>query len=445
MTRDDERIDREIGRAVRAGAPLPPPGFESRLLASLDRPAPSEPRARRLAVGIASATLAVLVVSAMLWTSPALRERLRAASARVPAPAGEPVPASAPDRGANATFLYQAVTTRQVTEPGRPDMTITQAVGPLLRADFTGAHRGSLALPPPAHADLPGGGVAVSPDGRYIEAARATDEFGGADPTAGVDILDEQGTRVAGDPALLGAWADDGHHLCLLDVGADDRLTLQVADLVAGQRVTHSSVGVAGLTGYQPVLACSATNDRALLMSYVNAPGQAVTVLPGMTKLVKVPSVNVVRLSTGRATHLDLPAGQLGVPVASLDGRYLAVTTSGDRPVTSIIDVDANRVVAHVDGTAVGLSGDDRLVALNTQAGAASVVDWRTGRAVWSDAKASIRLLQTRPMPGGRDIALGVERKGSVDVVVVRGDGHAVTVATGAELVVNRGVTAPVG
>jgi hypothetical protein len=381
----------------------------------------------------------------MLWTSPTLRERLRAASARVPAPAGAPVPASAPDAGVKATFLYQAVTTRQVTEPGRPSLTITQPAGPLLRADFTGAQRGSLALPPSAHADLPGGGVAVSPDGRYVEAARATDEYGGPDPTAGVDVLDEQGNRVAGDPALLGAWADDGHHLCLLDVGADDRLTLRVADLVAGRRVTHSSVTVAGLTGYQPLLACSATNDRALLMSYVNAPGQVVTVGPGMTKPVKVLSVNVVRLSTGRVTHLNLPAGQLGVPVASLDGRYLAVTTQGDRPVTSVVDVDANRVVAHMDGTAVGFSGDDRRLALDTQAGAASVVDWRTGRAMWRDAKASIRLLQVLPMPGGRDVALGVERGGSVDVVVVRRDGHAVTVATGAELVVNRGVTAPLG
>jgi hypothetical protein len=407
MSHDMDHMHEEIAQGVRAGLPPPSPGFEHRLLAAQRAPAP-EPR-RQPGIRLMTATsvgLGLLLVAGLLWTSPGFRGRLQGAASRGPAPAAQPGPrvAPSPSPGGAERFAYQGIATRRI------------ASGPVHWADWNGA-----ALP----ASLAPNG-AVSPDGRYVMAP-------GPRP-GGENIVDHSGAVVARSATNFDLWADDSRHLCSLDYSAGRPSAIRIGDVVPGRDVTTSTVAFSGLPARSGgfLAGCSPISDRAVLLT-----GGA--------------TVYVIQLSTGRVVlSLPLPAGAMD-PIASPDQRYVATTTlsgaAGAKASTDVLDLGTGAVVAHLDGSAAGFSGDDQLIALDagSNAGPASLVEWRTARTVWrSDPADTIRPSDMRSLPGGRAVALTVTHPDTTpDVVVVRSDGTATVVARSAEVLTLGSVGGP--
>jgi hypothetical protein len=445
MTRDDDRVHAEIARAVQAGLAQPRPGFEHRLLAALREPPPSpRPVGGRL-VAAGSVALAVLVVVGLLWVRPAVRgQHPAAAPAARPAPwasaAGAPTPAASPASTPGAPsatgFFYQSARPPEI------------ALGPLLRADWSGA-----ALPSMPAPNGTSTAVKVSPDGRYLTAPAGPEPSGTAQPPRrDTNVLDGSGAVVATTPDVFNLWADDSRHLCQLTLSAaGSPVAILIGELVPGSGVTTSTVPISGLPAWSYLAGCSFRNDRALLVSGARAGSEGPV------------TVYAVRLSTGEVEfHRDLPAGVQVLSACSEDGRYAAASTAGISTIgtssagiaSDILDLDTGAVVAHVVGGVAGFSGDDQLVAVSDEqaAGAsASLIEWRTGRTVWSQQASWILGGQVRTLPGAAAMALTIAGPGAApyaspaaapDVVLVQGDGTSTVIARGAVLLTlgSRGV-----
>ena len=438
MTGEHDHFEGELRRAVRARLVPPPRGFEDRLLAAVRDPVPvSEARSHGWLLATASFGMAVVVVAALLWTSPGLHERWQAATHLLTTTqrAPRPAPAAPPDPRSGAMFFYQRATASKVTVVGVPMTRITPVPGPIRKMDWTGTARGSLVAPAPATATV---AVSASPDGHYVMAQIGDQE----------QVLDESGNLVSTWVDSIGewTWADDGQHLCRLPrqslAPALSPDVFQIGEVVPGHGITVTSVNLSapvlpnatigtGSGSYWQLLGCSLRSHRAVVAGSVGRG------LPNKSE-----AFGVVDLSTGNITPLPLPPGHCIGAVMSSDGRYLALketaqgTSSGPYS-TTIIDLSSGGIVAsQLPGAPAGFSWDDRLLVLTAGGlpgnGPASVMDWRARRAVWSDRSGSVE--SVRPLPGAGDLALTVVDPGTVKVVLVGADGGALTVAPGAEL-----------
>jgi hypothetical protein len=407
---DLERVHAEIASAVRARLELPSPGFDHRLLDAVRTP-PMKPRrepARRLAVAT-SVMLAVLVVAGLLWTSPGFRARLRTPAARPPAARPTATPTLAPPSGTG--FFYYIV---------RPPM---QPVGSARRSDWSGA---PLPAPDPPKGLL--GDIMASPDGRYFAAPVGTQEVEFVDSASGAIVATYNGNA-------LDTWADDSRHLCSLDYSAAGFPSgIRTGLLVPESGVQTATVPIVGLPadagGF--LATCSFRNDRALLVAGRGAQPES--------------TVYAVQLSTGRVLfHRDLPAGTVVFTALSADCRYAAASSAQQADphatgiVTDVVDLDAGTVVAHLDGAVAAFSGDDQRVALSQgSTGAASVVEWRTGRTIWTQAQRVIVAEGVRSLPGEAAMALTVSLRAPQyvvpDLVLVRNDGTSTVVSQTAEV-----------
>ena len=172
-------------------------------------------------------------------------------------------------------------------------------------------------------------------------------------------------------------WATDGRFLCAAvpasaTAGAQMRLETaligQPAKLVASGFTTYSD------NATYPVLACDPGTDRAIVAVF----GQGVAAA----------RVYVIRLSNGALIRSVDYAGAGGWVAASADGSMLAESVPPVAPATSwkttIRSADNGAQLGTIDDLVVrGFSGDKTLVVGNT-ANAAAVVEWKTGRRVWS-------------------------------------------------------------
>jgi hypothetical protein len=192
---------------------------------------------------------------------------------------------------------------------------------------------------------------------------------------------------------------------------------------------------LSGANGSRPavLIGCSFQSDRAVLLGGLTV-GRAATNF-----------AEIIQLTTGRVVlHLDLGPRGLTQPIVSPDGRYLAVnrgvsSASGGNPLVDILDLSSGRLVTHLNGVAVGFSGDGRLLALDTGLatgeGPASIVRWQTGQTTWTGTQEGLRVGDVRWLPHDADMALTVWHAGAVpDVVLVRGDGSARIIARQAML-----------
>jgi hypothetical protein len=427
MTGDDARVHAEIASAVRAGLAQPSPDFERRLLDGLrkPRPSPRRPAGGRL-VAAASVALSVLVVVCLLLVPPAVRGR-----SRTTAPAARPVPtAAATGALAGPAFFYRSARPPEI------------AFGPLHRADWSGA-----ALPSMAAPNGTGAAVMVSPDGRYLIAPVGPEPTDPFHPPRPANVLDDSGAVVATTHEVFSLWADDSRHLCqLVRSAAGSPAAILIGEVVPGRGVTTSTVSISGLPRSTNLAACSFRNDRALLVAGAPArPGTPVTVY-------------VFQLSTGAVIfQRDLPGGMEVLSAWSDDGRYAAASntsisgigTSSVRIASDVVDLDTGTVVAHVDGGVAGFSGDDQLVAVSDEQAvqtSASLIDWRTGRTVWSQQASWILPGQVSTLPGGAAVALGVATSAAAppDVVLLHDDGASTVIARGAVLL-NLGTRGAVG
>jgi len=213
-------------------------------------------------------------------------------------------------------------------------------------------------------------------------------------------------------------WSADGRLLCAAvperaTTGAQMRLETAVpgqpAKLIASGFMVYSD------NATYPVLACDTSTDRAIVASF----GQGVA-----------PSrLTVFRLSTGAIIRSVDYAGMMGWVAASADGTMLVETlpfdTASQRWSATIRSADDGTTMGRVDGfVAHGFSGDNSLL-VGASESIAAVVDWKTGRAVWSTSGTYGGFLAE---PAGRRLAVGIGFVGGSDqrdVYLVSADGSA--------------------
>jgi hypothetical protein len=219
-------------------------------------------------------------------------------------------------------------------------------------------------------------------------------------------------------PKITPAWSAEGTTLCAAvpereTTGAAMRLERFTFDqpvrIVATGFATYSD------NASYPVLACDTTNDRAIVAQF----GQGIA----PAKLW------VFRLSTGAVIRSVDYAGMLGWVAASADGTMLVETlrfdTASGRWSATIRSADDGTKMGAIDGfVGQGFSGDKTLL-VGASENSAAVIDWKTGRVVWSARGPYGGYLAE---PGSHRFAIGVGFVGGSDqrdVYLVQPDGRA--------------------
>jgi hypothetical protein len=173
-----------------------------------------------------------------------------------------------------------------------------------------------------------------------------------------------------------------------------------------------------------PVLACDIGSDRAIVGLF----GQGIAPV----------RLWVFRLSTGaliRSADYTAQSSSGGWVAASADGTLLAETIrsggAGGPWKATIRATDDGAEVGTIDGFVVqGFSGDKTLV-VGANETSAAVIDWKTGRKVWSTNGTYGGFLAE---PAGRRLAVGIGFVGGSnqrDVYLVASDGSVVLLPAG--------------
>ncbi|HEY7928207.1 MAG TPA: hypothetical protein VIG86_12430 [Candidatus Dormibacteraeota bacterium] len=291
-----------------------------------------------------------------------------------------------------------------IASPSRPVVWFIDAKDDhmLVAYDWTGRATGSMHVT----ASEPFG-TDQSPDGTALVLLHAKPTSGG---------------RVVGPIIGNVSWAGDSRHLCvfLTDtgtvyvpsmtpatppaptnelIGHGAQGALYVDDPAAGTSRRVESFGTFGDHGDPAVLACNAVTDRAIV---------------GETFVGETSQVHALRLSAGRVVSssgcpsLALPLAGI---VASADASLVAsnpmgTTVSND---WQVCDVNDGARLGTVPGIVLTFTSDDNLVVTQGYVDSTDtrfvyrLVDWRTGRIVWSATLASSTVI-TRP--GSNDVLL---------------------------------------
>lgn len=246
-----------------------------------------------------------------------------------------------------------------------------------------------------------------SPDGaRYIVDGQIVDRAGhvvAAVPWPGKE----------GNPT----WSSDGKLLCEASPAAQVTGSLMRLETdVPGQplRVVAQGYGIFSDNAAYPVLACDTRSDRAVVASL----GQGVA----LNRLW------IFRLSTGAI-----------IRSASYDGAWAAVTGDATVMAESLAQTEASWVttVRRVDDgaplatipdlSAHGFSGDGSLLVGVNAAGNTIVVDWRSGKRVWTSPPQGYGGMLAEP--NGKHLAIGLGFVGGSDggdIYLVSQDGSAI-------------------
>jgi hypothetical protein len=214
-------------------------------------------------------------------------------------------------------------------------------------------------------------------------------------------------------------WSSDGRFLCAaVPASATNGAQMRLEMALIGQpaKVIASGFTTFGNTAGYPVLACDEGTDRAIAAQF----GQGIA--PGR--------LWVFRLSNGlmiRSVDYSGPISDFGWVAASADGSMLAESTrtggAGGPWKATIRSADNGAQLGTLDGFVVrGFSGDKSLV-VGANDTSVAVIDWKTGRKVWSTAGPYGGFL---PEPTGQRLAVGVGFVGGSDqrdVYLVQPDG----------------------
>jgi hypothetical protein len=242
---------------------------------------------------------------------------------------------------------------------------------------------------------------------------------------AGSMIFDRDGHSLGLVPwpaRVMPTWSVEGTSLCAAVSESDaqgasmrlERLTFgQPARVIATGFTTYSNNA-----GY-PVLACDTGNDRAIVAVF----GQGIA----PAKLW------IFRLSTG-AIIRAVDYGGSGWVAASMDGAMLAETvTTQARSTTTIRRADDGSQLATIDDfVGRGFSGDGTLIVGMAGANNVALVDWKSGRRVWSSGGGPYGGFF--PEAAGAHMAIGVGFIGGSDVrdvYIVSAEGSAVLLPAG--------------
>jgi hypothetical protein len=191
-------------------------------------------------------------------------------------------------------------------------------------------------------------------------------------------------------------------------------LQLQVAALGQAPRTVARGFGIYSDNASYPVLACDRASDRAV----VAALGQGIA----------LGHLWVFRLSTGALIRsADHPGAWAAV---SSDGTMLAVAlplSNGDMRTTIQRTDDGSSLGTVDDFTAHGFSGHGSLLVGTTKSGSTVLLDWRTGRRIWTHSGLPYGGFFVEP--AGEHVAIGLGFTGGsdiADVYIVSPDGSSV-------------------
>ena len=246
---------------------------------------------------------------------------------------------------------------------------------------------------------------AQSPDGsRYIADGVVYDRAGhslGALPWRG-----------KGESAT---WSSDGSFCKVVPMtpvtGA--WLELQIAKLGEAPRTVARRFGIYSDNASFPVLACDRATDRAIVASL----GQGIA----------LGHLWVFRLSTGALIRsVDYPGAWAAV---SIDGTTLAVAllSNGDMRTTIQRADDGSSLGTVEDFTAHGFSANGSLLVGTTKSNSTVLLDWRTGRRIWS--RSGLPYGGFFAEPAGAHVAIGVgytDGRTNDDLYIVAPDGSSV-------------------
>jgi hypothetical protein len=187
--------------------------------------------------------------------------------------------------------------------------------------------------------------------------------------------------------------------------------------------------GSVGPRGGLDIVACSVTNDRAVIAD--NGPGTA--------------AIRVIALSTGRLLYQRSYAGTNVSVISSHDGRYLAEQNStfdahGQAAVSTLIRRTLDgRIVARLDNRRVlrfSWDGMRVLTAPTLAANDVTLLDWQTQNVLWRqprDTATDRGPMFSMAQPNGPAIAIAlgrVDRGGLADQLwIIGADGQAIEVA----------------
>jgi hypothetical protein len=233
------------------------------------------------------------------------------------------------------------------------------------------------------------------------------------------------------------SWSVEGRFACAAvpagaTTGAQMRLETafigQPAKLVASGYMTYSD------NASYRVLACDEGTDRAIVASF----GQGVA----------ASRLYVFRLSTGAIVRSVDYSGSQVWAAATADASMLAesVRSAAGKWTATIRSAEDGAQLGTIDDFVVqGFSGDKTLVVgpiggttLAPSSTTTAVIDWKTGRKIWSTSGQPYGGFL--PEPAGRRLAVGVGFVGGSDirdVYLVGPDGSAVLLPAGARVALN--------
>lgn len=221
-------------------------------------------------------------------------------AAHTPTPAGPTLPLATASTGPSAPPSATATPAVVSTVTARPPLVLYYVppssgdVIQLYARTYAGKLAGTLVIP---YFDM---GYDVAPDGSKV--------------LDGNQIISVNGStigHIAWTYPTLPVWADDSAHLCGVTYQPGGLAKLVLFDMSGASR-TVATIGPSTATTAWTVIACSPGADRAVLAGGVNTEDSIVT----------------VRLSTGAriSTHTLAPNPSWGLPIASHDGRIIAVS-----------------------------------------------------------------------------------------------------------------------
>jgi hypothetical protein len=243
---------------------------------------------------------------------------------------------------------------------------------------------------------------------------------------AGTMVFDRDGHLVGPLPwpSQIGpTWSTDGTALC---AAVPERevtgAAMRLEQLTLGQPARVVATGFATFDGNgYPVLACDPAGNRIVVGSSPQG-GSALRLW-------------VLRLSTGAIVRSVDYRTAIGTWIAgSSDGALLAEAVPlgqmpTDRWMTTIRNTDDGAPLGTIDGfIGQGFSGDGTLM-VGVKGKTVAVIDWKTGRQVWTAADGTYEGHLAEP--AGRHFAISVLRPDRSDLYIVSDDGSAVLLPAG--------------
>jgi hypothetical protein len=321
--------------------------------------------------------------------------------------------ASSVSSASSSSIATPASTTTPVTRISLSSTALPSDTRPYLLFQLHGeTHLRAIAWDASISGVLPGqiasqsGWPSQSPDGeRYIVDGKINDRAGQV--VASVPWPGKQG-----DPT----WSSDGKLLCEASPAAQVTGSLMRLETdIPGQplHLVAQGYGIFSDNAAYPVLACDTRSDRAVVASL----GQGVA----------LSQLWIFRLSTGAM-----------IRSASYDGASAAVTSDATVMAESVPQTEASwlTTIRRVDDSAPlatipdfsvhGFSGDGSLLVGVNAAGNTIVVDWRSGKRVWTSPQLGYGGMLAEP--NGKHLAVGFGFVGGSDggdIYIVSSDGSA--------------------